>query len=161
MPEDALPMNMPSDTPRRYRFVFRGECGDMFAGLIGGVTLESGHGYTCVVAAVRDGSEFYGLLDRFQDLALHPVSISELGAGCLDARSQALIRLAGLAACDAGQAALAEHVVTALHQGVSPDEIVGALTVLHSTVGTGRITAATSAVRHVLGEAPWRIREQG
>jgi hypothetical protein len=32
-----------------------------------------------VVAAVRDASEFYGLLDRFQDLALQPVSLNEIG----------------------------------------------------------------------------------
>jgi hypothetical protein len=72
-------MNVPSGAPRRYRIVFRGECGDAFAGLFSDVTVESGHGRTCVVAAVRDASEFYGLLDRFQDLALLPVSINEIG----------------------------------------------------------------------------------
>jgi hypothetical protein len=41
--------------------------------------VESSHGYTSVVAAVRDASEFYGLLDRFQDLALQPVSLNEIG----------------------------------------------------------------------------------
>jgi hypothetical protein len=31
---------------------------------------------------VRDESEFYGLLDRFQDLALHIVHLDELGPAC-------------------------------------------------------------------------------
>lgn len=73
-------MNVPSDDPRRYRIVFRGECGHVLADLFSDVTIESGNGYTCVVAAVRDDAEFYGLLDRFSDLALRPVSLSELGA---------------------------------------------------------------------------------
>ena len=72
-------MRVPDDTPRRYRIVFRGECGHVFADVFRDVTIESGHGYTCVVAVVRDQSEFYGLLDRFQDLALQPVSLNEIG----------------------------------------------------------------------------------
>jgi hypothetical protein len=40
--------------------------------------IESRPGYTRVVATVRDQSEFYGLLDRFADLALRPVSLIEL-----------------------------------------------------------------------------------
>ena len=70
---------MPDDAPRRYRIVFRGECGDAFADVFSDLVIESGYGYTSMVAAVRDVSEFYGLLDRFQDLALQPVSINELG----------------------------------------------------------------------------------
>ena len=74
-------MRMPDDTPRRYRIVFRGECGQVFAGVFSDLEVESSHGYTSVVAAVRDASEFYGLLDRFQDLALQPVSLNEIGGG--------------------------------------------------------------------------------
>jgi hypothetical protein len=74
-------MNMPSDAPHRYQIVFRGECGDMLAGLLGDAVVETRHGYTRIVAAVRDQSEFYGLLDRFADLALWPVSLIELGPG--------------------------------------------------------------------------------
>lgn len=74
-------MNVPSDAPNRYRIVFRGQCSQTLAGLFGEATIESSNGYTCVVAAVRDDSEFYGLLDRFQDLALRPVSIHELSPG--------------------------------------------------------------------------------
>ena len=74
-------MNMPSDAPHRYQIVFRGECGDMLAGVLGDAVVETRHGYTRIVAAVRDQSEFYGLLDRFADLALWPVSLIELGPG--------------------------------------------------------------------------------
>ena len=78
-------MRVPDDTPRRYRIVFRGECGHVFAGVFGGLEVESSHGYTSVVAAVRDASEFYGLLDRFQDLALQPVSLNEIGGSGAEA----------------------------------------------------------------------------
>jgi hypothetical protein len=74
-------MRVPDDTPRRYRIVFRGECGHVFAEVFSDLVVESSHGYTSVVAAVRDASEFYGLLDRFQDLALQPVSLNEIGGG--------------------------------------------------------------------------------
>jgi hypothetical protein len=33
--------------------------------------------------SVRDESEFYGLLHRFEDLALHVISIEELGGGTI------------------------------------------------------------------------------
>lgn len=65
---------------RRYRIILRGECGPLMAGVLGDVLVESGHGWTCVMALVRDDSELYGLLDRFQDFALHVVSLNELGA---------------------------------------------------------------------------------
>jgi hypothetical protein len=73
-------MNVPSGAPRRYRIVLRGECGDAFAGVFSDFTVESRHGYTFILAVVRDVSEFYGLLDRFQGLALLPVSINEIDA---------------------------------------------------------------------------------
>lgn len=82
-------MNVPSDAPCRYRIVFRGECGPVLASLFGDVTIESSNGYTCVVAPVRDDSEFYGLLDRFADLALRPVSINELPPGSREAHFEA------------------------------------------------------------------------
>jgi hypothetical protein len=73
-------MNTPSDAPRHYQIVFRGECGKVLAGILDDAEIESRHGYTCVVATMRDQSEFYGLLDRFADVALLPVSLIELGA---------------------------------------------------------------------------------
>jgi hypothetical protein len=69
---------MPSDAPCRYRIVFREECASLLAGIVADAVIESRHGYTCVVATVRDQSEFYGLLDRFAGLALRPVSLVEL-----------------------------------------------------------------------------------
>ena len=68
-----------SDTGYRYRISLRGECGPLVAGLFGDVAIESGRGRTCIIASVQDESELYGLLDRFQDLALHLVSLNELG----------------------------------------------------------------------------------
>jgi hypothetical protein len=73
-------MNTPSDAPCRYQIIFPTECGNTLAGVLGEAVIETGRGYTLVVATVRDQSEFYGLLDRFADLALWPVSLVELGA---------------------------------------------------------------------------------
>ena len=71
-------MNTPSDAPCRYQIVFRTECGNVLAGVLGDAVIEARHGYTRVIATVRDQSEFYSLLDRFADLALRPVSVVEL-----------------------------------------------------------------------------------
>ena len=71
-------MSACSEGACRYRIIVRGECGDMLAAAIDGLAVESRPGSTCVVAAVRDESEFYGLLDRFQDFALHVTSLTEL-----------------------------------------------------------------------------------
>jgi hypothetical protein len=64
---------------RLYRIILRGECGPLMAGVLHDVMVESGRGWTCVIALVHDDSELYGLLDRFQDFALRVVSLSELG----------------------------------------------------------------------------------
>jgi hypothetical protein len=79
-------MNTPSNAPHRYQIVFRGECGDVLADVLGDAAIESRHGYTRVVVTVRDQPEFYGLLDRFADLALWPVSLIDLGADQLVTR---------------------------------------------------------------------------
>jgi hypothetical protein len=67
----------------RYRIILRGECRHLLAGLPAEHQVESGRGWTCIMASVRDESEFYGLLDRFQDFGLHIVSLNELGADVL------------------------------------------------------------------------------
>jgi alkylhydroperoxidase/carboxymuconolactone decarboxylase family protein YurZ len=199
-------MNAPSDAPRRYQIVFRGECGDVLAGVFSDVAIESRLGYTRVVAVVRDESEFYGLLGRFADLALRPVSLTELGAddaklssasngtgsrlagpdldattwlarvaardpaalamagdhlardlqaSVLDAKSRALIRLAGLVGHGGEEsAAVYEHqVMTAVRHGASAEEIAAALMALFPTVGAGRVAAAAALIWPVLGEA--------
>jgi hypothetical protein len=69
---------MPSDAPCRYQIVFREECANLLAAIVDDAVIESREGYTCVVATVRDQSEFYALLDRFAGLALRPVSLVEL-----------------------------------------------------------------------------------
>jgi hypothetical protein len=83
-------MNEPSDAPCRYQIVFRTECGNVLAGVLDDAVIESRHGYTCVVATVRDQSDFYGLLDKFAALGLRPVSLIELGAEKLATRTGAI-----------------------------------------------------------------------
>jgi hypothetical protein len=72
-------MLTPDRTACRYRIVLRGECRTLLAGILDGAQITCAHGQTCVIAPVRDESEFYGLLDRFEDLALHIVRLDELG----------------------------------------------------------------------------------
>ena len=64
---------------QRYRIILRGECQQLLSGVLDGLSISSGRGWTCVMASVRDESELYGLLDRFQEFALHIVSLNELG----------------------------------------------------------------------------------
>ena len=64
---------------RRYQIVVRDECTDLLASLIDTLAIESGNGWTSMVVSVRDESELYGLLDRFEELALHIVSLNDLG----------------------------------------------------------------------------------
>jgi len=72
-------MTTPSDRRRRYRISVLGDCRDLLASRIEGIEIESClEGTTTVVVGVRDDSEFYGLLDRLQDFALHIVSLTEL-----------------------------------------------------------------------------------
>jgi hypothetical protein len=77
---------MLNNAARQYRITLRGECGQLLAGIVDTVAIESCRGWTCMVVSVRDESELYGLLDRFQDLALHLVSLNELGADVLSRR---------------------------------------------------------------------------
>jgi hypothetical protein len=82
-------MTMLDDTARRYRITLRGECGRLLAGLVDALAIESCRGWTCVVVSVHDESGLYGILDRLQDLALHIVSLNELGADVLCPRRTA------------------------------------------------------------------------
>ena len=72
---------------QRYRIVLRGECQQLLTGLLDGFTVESGPGWTSIMASVRDESELYGLLDRFQEFALHIVSLTELDFEALQPRA--------------------------------------------------------------------------
>jgi hypothetical protein len=80
---------MTPPTGRRYRIILRGECGQLLTGIGGDLLVEARRGWTCVTAWVRDESEFYGLLDRFEEFALHIVSLNELGADVLPAPAAA------------------------------------------------------------------------
>jgi alkylhydroperoxidase/carboxymuconolactone decarboxylase family protein YurZ len=147
-------MTAPAGPRRWYRIILRGECKQLLAGLSDGLLVESGRGWTCVMASVRDESELHGLLERFQEFALHLVSLNELGA-CpeddragqpgLDARTGALVRLAALVAADESRAACDQAVATALDHGVTDDEITGVLALLPGA-GAARISAAGPAV---------------
>jgi hypothetical protein len=64
--------------PLRYRIVVQGECGALVAALGDDVDVESACGDTSFVVSLRDEAEFWGLLDRLQDLALHLISLREL-----------------------------------------------------------------------------------
>ena len=145
----------PPAGPRRYRIILRGECKHLLTGILDGLMVETCRGWTCVMASVRDESEFYGLLERFQEFALHIVSLNELGPGPeadpagrpgLDARTDALVRLAALAAADEPQAGYDQAVATALDHGVTRDEIAGVLVALLPSPDAARHTAAGPAI---------------
>jgi len=134
-------MTAPAGPRRRYRILLRGECKHLLTGLSDGLLVESDRGWTCVMASVRDESELYGLLERFQEFALHVASLNELG-GCvpaagagddtieksgLDPRTHALVRLAALVAAGETQASCDQAVAAALDHGVTRDEIAGVL----------------------------------
>ncbi len=129
-------MTAPAGPRRRYRIILQGECKHLLTGAGDELLIETGRGWTCVMASVRDESEFYGLLERFQEFALHMVSLNDLGA-CpeagnvgepgLDVRTRALVRLAALVAADESRAAYDQAIATALDHGVTLDEIAGVL----------------------------------
>jgi alkylhydroperoxidase/carboxymuconolactone decarboxylase family protein YurZ len=76
-------MTAREDQVQRYRIVARGESPVLLGGVADGLQIESGRGWTSVAASVRDESELWGLLGRFQDLAMHLASINELGAAAM------------------------------------------------------------------------------
>jgi alkylhydroperoxidase/carboxymuconolactone decarboxylase family protein YurZ len=132
-------MTAPAGPRRRYRIILRGECKHLLTGAGDELLIETGRGWTCVMASVRDESELYGLLERFQEFALPMVSLSDLGTcpdagdiarSGLDPRTRALVRLAALAADGESQDTYDQAVATALDHGVTPGEIAGVLAAL-------------------------------
>jgi hypothetical protein len=76
----------PTSGARQYRIIIRGECERLLVSLIDDVEVEPAQGgNTRVVALVRDDPAFWGLMEQLQDLALHVVSLQELGQGRADA----------------------------------------------------------------------------
>jgi alkylhydroperoxidase/carboxymuconolactone decarboxylase family protein YurZ len=153
-------MTAPAGPRRRYRIILRGECQHLLAGVLDESRIETGRGWTCVLASVRDESELYGLLERFQEFALPMVSLSELGAcpeaghagrAGLDARTHALVRLAALVAAGESEASCDQAVATALDHGVTQDEIAGVLALVPGA-GAARLPAAGPAVDHAAAD---------
>jgi hypothetical protein len=67
-----------SEPGYRYQLILRGECGPLTAWLFGDAAIESG--CTGVAFSARDDSELCGLLDRVQDVALHLISLNQIGS---------------------------------------------------------------------------------
>jgi hypothetical protein len=83
VPSEEHAMSGSANHRQRYRIVLRGECQQLLSGVLDGFSVESGRGWTCIMASVRDESELYGLIDRLQEFALHIVSLIELGPDVL------------------------------------------------------------------------------
>jgi hypothetical protein len=63
----------------RYCIVLRGDCQALLASVTCPAEVETCPcGHTRAVVPVTDEAEFWGLLDRIQDFALHIVGLSEL-----------------------------------------------------------------------------------
>lgn len=60
-----------------YVFVIRGELDPRYSHLFEGMQMERSAGATVVVGNVRDQAEFYGLVDRIQELGLDLISAQQ------------------------------------------------------------------------------------
>lgn len=84
----------------RYHIVLRGDCQALLTSVAYPAEVQACPcGHTCAVVPVTDDAEFWGLLERIQDFALHIVGLSELTddalrCGCQLAPGSALGRLA-------------------------------------------------------------------
>ena len=62
--------------PRSYRLVLRGELGDSFGVLFGGMQLERLAGTTVLTGDVTDQAHLLGLIERVQELGVELVSVN-------------------------------------------------------------------------------------
>jgi alkylhydroperoxidase/carboxymuconolactone decarboxylase family protein YurZ len=69
----------------------------------------------------------------------------------LDAKTVALVRLAGLVAVDAASASYQWSVTAGLAAGATDDEVVGVLVALTPVVGTARVASAAREVALAIG----------
>ena len=69
-----------SETGHRYQLIVRGECGPLTERLAGDAAIGTGGGCPSLIVSARDDSELYGLLDRIQDVALHLISLNQIGS---------------------------------------------------------------------------------
>ena len=73
-----------SEPGYRYQLILRGDCRPLTAWLSGDAAIGSGVGGSSVIFSARDDSELYGLLDRIQDVALHLISLNQIGSSSCD-----------------------------------------------------------------------------
>ena len=83
--------------------------------------------------------------------ALFGTALADTEPSALDAKTLALVRLAGLVALDSAAASYQWGVTAALAAGATDDEVVGVLTALLPIVGTVRVNAAAPEVALALG----------
>jgi hypothetical protein len=70
---------MVKDVPvRDYRLVVDGELSDDLGQAFEGMSLSREHGTTVLVGPIRDQAQLHGLLQRFSELGLTLLSVSEL-----------------------------------------------------------------------------------
>ena len=76
-------MVRPASLARRYRIIVRGDCGRLLASAADNVQADVAPktGDSRVVGLVKDDPEFRGVMDQLRDLALHVVSVQDLGRG--------------------------------------------------------------------------------
>jgi alkylhydroperoxidase/carboxymuconolactone decarboxylase family protein YurZ len=82
-------------------------------------------------------------------------SAGDLGEPGLDARTHAMVRLAGLLAAGEREepwTAAEQHIAAALDTGVTLSEIVGVLVAMLPTAGMARVAAAAQAALKTLGQ---------
>ena len=76
-------MVRPASLARRYRIIVRGDCGRLLASAADNVQADVAPktGDSRVVGLVKDDPEFRGVMEQLRDLALHVVSVQDLGDG--------------------------------------------------------------------------------
>jgi 4-carboxymuconolactone decarboxylase len=82
----------------------------------------------------------------------------------LDAKTDALVKIAALVAINAVPASYLCAIRTARTDGASVDEVIDTLVAVSTTVGMARVVAATPGVAEALGidiDAALEMREQG
>ena len=60
-----------------YEFVIRGELDERYGRLFEGMEMKCRGGTTVVTGTVRDQADFYGLVDRIEDLGLQLLSVQQ------------------------------------------------------------------------------------
>ena len=83
--------------------------------------------------------------------ALLRAALADVEPAGLDAKTAALVRLAGLVALDSAPASYQWSITSALAAGASDAEVVGVLVALAPVVGTVRVGAAAAEVALAIG----------